>query len=191
MKQINGNMYPHDGFFFKDGDGTTHRGDSWAGVIARVVAYRKRQGKPFDTVPSEVTEQACQRNPVLCVEDNGTTRTEQHKASLKTRLLLWLMEKRRQREAGELRFVSRELHEARTDVCVRCPRDKSMPGGGCGSCKAAVRELKDAVVGPRETDARINACPVLAEYLPVSTWLDEPAVDNPGFPAECWRKRTI
>lgn len=191
MKQINPNVYPHDGHFFKDGDGTTHRGDSWPGVIARVVAYRKRQGRPFDKVEAEVTFQACERNPVLCVEDDGVTHAAQKKASLKTRLLQWLMTKRRQREASELRFVPRELHEARTDVCIRCPLDKSMPGGGCGSCKAAVKELKDAVVGNRKTDSRINACPMLAEYLPVSTWLDEPAVDNPELPQECWRKRSI
>jgi hypothetical protein len=191
MKQLNPNIHPYDGYFFKDGDGTTHRGDSWAGVMARVVEYRKRQGTSAESVAAEVTVQACERNPVLCVEDNGATRMELKKTSMKTKLLQWLMGKRSQREAQELRFVSTELHAARTDVCIRCPRDKSMPGEGCGSCKAAVKEMKEAIVGNRETDGRISACPVLAEYLPVSTWLDEPAVDNPGFPQECWRKRTL
>lgn len=191
MKQINPNVYPKGGYFFKDGDGTTHHGDSWKGVIARVQGYRARQGKPTDSVEAEVIFQACLRDPVLCVDDNGATRTEQKKASLKTRLLQWLMTKKREKEAQELRFVEWGLHEARTDVCIRCHLDKSMPGGGCGSCRAAVRELKEAIVGNKNTDQRINACPVLGEYLPVSTWIDDPAVSNADLPGECWRKRSI
>jgi hypothetical protein len=191
MKQINPNINPHDGYYFRDTDGSTHHASGWAGVIARVIAYRKRQGKPTDSVEHEVTEQACARNPVLCVEDNGATRAEVHKASLRTRVLQWLLRKMGEREKSELRFVSSDLHAARTDVCIRCPADKTMPGTSCGSCRAALREMQEAVVGTRTTDSRITACPFLGEHLPVSTWLDEPAVPNPDLPPECWRKRTI
>jgi hypothetical protein len=191
MKQINPNISPHDGYFFRDHDGSTHHAQSWNGVIARVAAYRKRQGKPTDSVAKEVTEQACARNPVLCVEDNGATRAAVQKASLKTRVLQWLLRKKNEREKQELHFIPADLHAARTDVCIRCPCDKSLPGNSCGSCKAALQEMKEAVVGNRATDARITACPFLGEHLPVSTWLDEPAVLNPDLPPECWRKRTI
>ena len=191
MKHINPNLSPHDGYYFRDSDGSTHHAQGWNGVIARVTAYRKRQGKPTDTVVKEVTEQACSRNPVLCVEDNGATQAAVRQASLRTRVLQWLIVKKADREKQELRFVSPDLHAARTDVCIRCPCDKSMPGGGCGSCKAAVTEMQGAVVGTRITDPRITACPFLGEHLPVSTWLDEPAIANPALPPECWRKRTI
>ena len=62
MKAINPNMYPKDGYRFKDPDGSWHHGDSWAGVINRVKAYRSRQGKPVDGVHDEVIAQACHRN---------------------------------------------------------------------------------------------------------------------------------
>jgi len=191
MKQINPNVFPKGGYLFREQDGSIHSADGWDGVIARVKAYRKRQGKSTASVGKEVIEQACLRNPVLCVEDNGTTQREQKKASLKTIVLQWLMVKKRQKEAQELRFVPRELHEARTDVCIRCPADKGMPGGGCGSCKAALVEMREAVVGNKVTDSRITACPFLGEYLPVSTWLDDQAVANSDLPRECWRKRSL
>ena len=191
MKQINPNISPHDGYYFRDSDGSTHHAQSWNGVIARVTAYRKRQGKPTDSVANEVTTQACARNPVLCVEDNGATKAAVHRASLKTRVLQWLLVKKREREQQALRFVPPAMHAARTDVCIRCPADKSMPDNSCGSCRAALAEMKESVVGARATDSRITACPFLGEHLPVSTWLDEPAVLNPDLPPECWRKRTV
>jgi hypothetical protein len=191
MKQLNPNISPHDGYYFRDTDGSTHHAAGWSGVIARVIAYRKRQNRPTETTEKEVIEQACSRTPVICVEDNGATRAAQSVASLRTRVLRWLLLKKSEREKSELRFINADLHAARTDVCIRCPVDKSMPGGGCGSCRAAVREMQEAVVGARTTDSRITACPFLGEHLPVSTWLDEPAVANPDLPPECWRKRSI
>ena len=191
MKKINPNVYPKGGYLFHERDGTTHAADSWRGVIARVKAYRVRQRQPVDSVENEVIIQACQRDPNLCVDDNGATQSKLKEASLRTRVLQWLLARKRDRENNELRFVSRELHEARTDVCIRCPVDKSMPGGGCGSCRAAVKELREAIVGGRTTDSRITACPLLGEYHPVSTWLDVQAVENAALPAECWRKRTL
>lgn len=191
MKTINPNIRPHDGFYFKDSDGTRHIADSWAGVIARVKAYRLRLGRPTEHVENEVTFQACLRSPVLCQEDNGATRREIVKSSVRTRVLQWMLTKKREAEQGELRFVDPGLHAARTDVCIRCPLDKSMTGGGCGSCRAAVEELKRAAVGTKTTDSRITACQILGEHLHVSTWIDEPAVVNDSLPAECWRKRSL
>ena len=192
MKQINPNMYPHGGFYFKEADGTTHAADSWDGVISRVKRYRKRQGKPTDTVDTEVIFQACVRNPTLCVEDNGVTRAKQLEASLKTRVLTWLTRVRRVKEKNSeaLRFVDPGLHDARTDVCIRCPMDKSLPEG-CGSCRQALKSLQEEIVGSRQTDSRATACPVLGEYLPVSAWIEQIAVPNDALWAECWRKKTL
>lgn len=192
MKQINPNVYPHGGYFFKETDGTSHAADSWAGVIARVKTYRKRQGKPAGNAEAEVIFQACSRHPVLCVEDNGVTQAQQVRVSLKGRVLQWLMSIRKAKKADQVHIVSRDLHEARTDVCIRCPLDKGMADSGCGSCRAALKELKSSIVGGRETDARISVCPALGEYLPVSTWLDLQTTNDSELPAgECWRKRTL
>jgi hypothetical protein len=138
VKQINPNIYPSGGYYFSEQDGSKHPAESWQGVIARVKDYRRRQGKPVNTVENEVIFQACQRNPNLCTEDNGTTGRAQKKASLRTRVLQWLMSMKRAKEREELRYVPRDLHEARTDVCIRCPVDKSMSGGGSGEDEAVM-----------------------------------------------------
>jgi hypothetical protein len=192
MKVINPNIYPHGGFFFREGDGTRHAANSWSGVVARVKRYRLRQGKPTDTVENEVLFQACVRNPSLCVEDNGVTRAKLKEASLKTRVLKWLNHIRGIKEKGgdAIRFAEPGLHDARVDVCYRCPMDKGLPEG-CGSCQQALKHLQEEVVGGRKTDSRIAACPVLAEYLPVSTWIEQDAVPNDALWGECWRKRTL
>jgi len=187
MKSIQPNIYPKSGYVFNESDGSKHVASSWPGVIARVKRYREGQGRDSSTVEHEVIFQACLREPILCHEDNGDTRAEVKKSSLRSRVLRWLGELTKRKPTN---FVDGGLHAARTDVCIRCPVDKGMPGGGCGACKAAVRELQEEVVGPRQTDSRITACPILGEYLPVSTWLDEPTVVNPELPGECWRRRS-
>lgn len=189
MRHINPNVYPHDGYVFRDQDGSVHSASSWSGVVARVRAYRQRQGRDISGLKEEIVAQACQKNPTLCVEDNGVTQAKQKEASLKGRVLRWLSDMRRRKEKEDFRFVSQELHDARQDVCSRCPLDKSLPSG-CGACKAALKELREALVGGRQT-GNIEACPMLGEYLPVSTWIDEPSIPNPALPWECWRKRTI
>src|ERR1019366_4793074 len=171
MITINPNIYPKGGYLFREKDGTTHTADSWSGVVARVTRYRERQGQPVGDVQKEVILQACSRMPNLCAEDNGVTQSKQIEASLKTRVLNWLTKMRgiKERAGEEIRYVDQALHDARTDVCIRCPLDKTLPTG-CSSCRAALAALRDTVVGHRRTDERIAACPKLGEYLPVSTW---------------------
>lgn len=190
MKAINPNIFPKGGYLFKDPDGTVHTGDSWAGVRARVKAYRKRQGKPVDTVDEEVITQACQRNPVLCVEEHPANAEQMKKVSLKGRVLLWLNRVRNVRGKRPLVFVAGDLNAARADVCFRCSKNQGTPEG-CGSCRAALKALRDDIIGSRNFDQRLNACGVLGEYLPVSTWLELQAVPDPELPWECWRKRSL
>lgn len=191
MKEINPNIYPKSGYVFKDSDGAVISGDSWAGVISRVIAYRKRQGKSFDKVSEEVISQACQKNSSLCVEDTGVRQAHLKVATLKGRVLKWLTAMQDLRKKNEVVFVSESLRDARADVCSRCPKDKGMSSDNCGSCRAALKELQRGVVGERKGDARFSACPVLGEFLPVAVWIEQQAVANDELWVECWRKRTL
>lgn len=190
MKKINPNIYPKSGYVYRDADGARIAGDSWAGVIARVIEYRKRQGLPFARVHEEVISQACQNNPSICVEDDGSHRRQLKATSIKSRVLKWLSGIRESGNKNELMFVTEALRDARADVCSRCPLDKSMPEG-CGSCRAAMKELQNDVIGKRKSDGRFSACPVLGEYLPVSVWIEQQSIPNAELPWECWRKRTL
>jgi hypothetical protein len=187
VKAVNPNLYPHEGYRFQDSDGSWHVGQSWAGVIGRVKYYRESQGRPAGNVSEEVINQACAKNPGLCTD--APSATEQYRVvSLKGRVLLWLT---RIKDSKEPRiFVDDGMHSARTDVCFRCPKHTGLPGG-CGSCVAALKSLKETVVGSRPFDARLQACDVTGEYMPVSVWLDQQAIVDPNLPASCWRKRTL
>lgn len=190
MKAINPNIYPKGGYVFRDPDGSRHTADSWAGVIARVKRYRKRQGRPEAGVDEEVVNQACQQNPILCSEVHPANAEQLRRVSLKGRILLWLGKLREAKTKNPLVFVNDSLHAARVDVCSRCPKQAGLPEG-CGSCRQALRALAEDVVGRRALDTRVAACSVLGEYLPVSTWIEAVTIPNPELHWECWRKRSL
>jgi hypothetical protein len=187
MKTLNPNVYPHGGYYFLDSDGARLFGQTWQGVIARVIAYRKRAGLPPGDPPNEVVAQACQRNPVLCRDDNGLTAVQTKKASLKTRVIQWLNKLKADKWN---QFVDTQLARDRAQVCAGCPKNTSLPGG-CASCKAAVKVLREEIIQKRFQDGRLHACEVLGEDLPTTVHLESQTVDNPELPGCCWRRRSI
>jgi hypothetical protein len=82
------NLYPKDGYFFKEQDGTNLRAGNWPLVIRKVVDYR-RQARlaPGDPV-TEVIAQACQRNPSYCYESNRAA-VPAPRVTLKATVLKW------------------------------------------------------------------------------------------------------
>ena len=190
MKTINPNVFPKDGYVFVESDGSKHVAQTWGGVIARVRRYRLRNNRPEGAVMEEVIAQACQKNPGLCSEDHPANREMVKQASLKSRILIWLNRINARKDKEPLTFVSNDLHAARVDVCSRCPKNTGLPEG-CGSCRAALKHLAESVIGSRQLDGRVNACGVLGEYIPVSSWFEQVTIPNPDLHWECWRKRTL
>jgi len=190
MKSINPNLYPHDGRFFIDSDGARISGDTWAGVIRRVEGYRRRQGRPVGDVAAEVTAQACQRNPVICTEDNAAYKQELRKSSLKSRVLAWFSAFIHQVQSSPPTFSSENDARNRANVCAGCPLNTALPDG-CSSCKAALNEMRKSVIGGRFQDQRIHACNALSEDLNTVVWIEQTTVENPALPGHCWRKRTV
>lgn len=184
MRIANPNLYPKGGHVFKESDGATIRGDSWPGVIARVVRYRARAKYPPGNPTEEVYAQACARNPGLC----GDAPAPQKSVPLKTRVLMWLnglVQKKR-----DLAFVSESLAKERAGICARCPKNTDVTSG-CASCKVAQSELRKAIAGGRFFDGRLRGCAVLGEDLPVAVHLELQAVEDGELPGECWRKRKL
>jgi len=188
MKSLNPNLHPHSGHFFVEQDGATLRASTWAGVIKRVVLYRQRAKYPPGKPEEEVTAQACARDPVLCREDNGAHAAEIKRQPLKARVLTWLNNLRSKK--AEVQFVDETVTRQRATICASCPNNKDLPGG-CASCKAAVKILREQIIDRRLQDGRLRACDVLGEDLPTSSNLELQAVDDGSLPANCWRKRTI
>lgn len=186
-QSLNNNIYPKGGYQFKDSDGTVIHADSWAGVIKRVALYRKRAGYPPGNPQEEVVAQACAKNPVICNQDPASHKAALNRQPLKGRVLMWLNGLRA--DQGR-QFVDEAVTRQRALICAGCPHNKEA-GGGCASCRAAIKLLREEVIGRRFQDGRINACDVLGEDLPSSTNLEVQAVENADLPAYCWRRRSI
>jgi hypothetical protein len=187
-KTINVNLYPRDGYFFKDADGAVIRATDWPKVKRKVAAYRTRAGRPVGNVDAEVDAQACMRNPAHCAEISDATLHQTKVSSMKGRVLQYLSFIRGLIPGNRLPWANPRDAANRAAVCASCPNNTALPEG-CSSCRAAVREMQKEILGGRTLDARLNGCCVLGESLPVSVWVDHDVVDSAELPPHCWRKR--
>ena len=192
MRKINVNIFPPDGRFYKDADGTIFRAESWNGVIKKVEDYRRRNNMPMGNAEEEVIAQACQRNPNLCSEATGRQKVPPKGLSLKDRALRWLSEWLKRKKSGQpVSFVREEDARNRARVCAPCMKNQAM-GNGCSACKQAFKGMREEVTeGRKLIDERLGGCDALGIELKTAIWLDEPAVPNDQLPAHCWRKRTL
>jgi hypothetical protein len=192
VKRINVNLFPKGGFIFKESDGTTISGNTWEGVKARVRSYRKRNNLPPGDPDNEVRAQACQRDPVICHEDDGQHRAAIKIANLKSRVLQWFSSLKSRNSHEPLRIGDSENAKRRGDICAVCPHNKELPDG-CSSCRAAISELRINLVGGQKFDSRLiqHGCNILGADLAAQVYIDDETVDNPELPDNCWRKRTL
>jgi hypothetical protein len=186
---LNPNVHPHGGHWFQESDGTKIVGDGWAGVIARVKRYRERRGLPPGDPTQEVINQACQREPVICVHENPAYDNQLKRGNFKGSVLTWLSQAIIRRSRKELQFVEDAERQRRAQICATCPLNQEFNNDGCASCRAAVDESRKNLLGGKFKDARMKGCKVLGEDLQVATHLETVAEDNPELPGHCWRKR--
>jgi len=190
MQRVKVNVYPKSGYVFKEADGTTISGNTWSGVISRVRLYRNRNNLPPGAPENEVHAQACQRNPSLCIhDDGGVTRRATQEASLKGQVLKWFAALRKR----PFTFVSPELAKERAAVCKRCPMNAGLPEG-CANCRKVLKELRRSVLGVGRTgeDALLHhGCTVLGFEQATAVHLDDPTEVNNELPENCWKKRTL
>ncbi len=190
MRKINVNLFPRSGYFFKEADGTILRAEvGWAGVIARVKAYRRRNNLPPGDPDAEVNEFACKQNPNLCTEVSNAQIMQTRRVSIKGKLLTWLNKMIALIKKEPATFVSAELSKQRADICAGCPFNTPI-SESCTPCRKAMNELRRAVVGGRSLDTRVTGCLVLNEDIPTTVWLDMQTVANAELPGHCWRRRS-
>lgn len=188
MQRINSNLYPKDGYFFRESDGSLHRGKNWREVIAKVTEYRKLKGLVPGKVLQEVMAQACQRNPKLCYEEPAADRPK-IPVSLKARVLRWLYEMVQHKTRGPINLVSAEAAKARADVCAVCANSQALGVNSCAACKQTVKAHREAIFqGKVQFDARLGGCKVLGTDLASFVCLDQERIDNEALPAHCWTK---
>lgn len=191
-KIFNINLFPSGGFIFKTEDGVTITGSNWNGVAARLAAYRKRNGLPLGNPYTEVMDQACKRNPGYCHQSNGVTEAQLKIVSLKSRILKWFSDLKERRKRQPTQFVNTHTSLLRAGECIRCPYNREIQEG-CGSCRAALRELRsDAIEGRTPHDSLVmHGCEILGTDLAAAVHIDEVTIENPQLPPTCWRKKVL
>jgi hypothetical protein len=187
------NVMPANGYRFRDSDGTAFTSTGWGDLVKLVADYRRRQGKPTEGVEQEVLEQACVRNPQICMDAGPRQgkRVFMPAATPKSRAIRWL------NSVSELPkpliLVLKDEADRRAGACLRCPRN--VPAGvGCAACVNAMSALRaKAFPGQRmKFNPDLHVCEVLGTDLPTAVWLrDQLAVSNPDLPAHCWMKATL
>lgn len=193
MQKINVNMYPSNGYFFKESDGSVHRAPGWKAVIRKVEEYRARKRLPIGDVAAEVVAQACQRQPSICYSDRRGQAPINPRVPLKAKVLLWLNSFLKVMEKGNpLQYVEAAESQQRAAVCAKCPLNVSLGTSECSTCKQALAGYRDKILGRgRARDGRLGGCSGLGVDLITAVHLDELRVDGPGLPGYCWRKRTL
>lgn len=190
MKRVNPNLYFPSGYIFKEADGTLLKSSGWRSLYAKVAEYRRINRLPAGDPENEVQRQACDRSPQLCFESEPSVpkpRTEkQHKESLKAAMLRSMSEMARRVEKNEVSFVPDALAAARADVCRRCPAQTDV-GGGCGSCKSAIKGLAKQIRGKHPELPGVG-CSIFQVHTPSIAYLDDPGVRRDDLPPECWRR---
>lgn len=190
MRKLNPNLFPKDGFWFKNGDGVKLAAATLKDLVVRVIAYRKRARQEPGDPANEVVGQICERNPVLCYNDAGSMEVALKKASLKSRVLAWMALARRHAKESKIEFVDFQTSQARAAVCAKCPLNVAFEQG-CASCNETQNEIRKEVMGRRVLDQRLMSCLVLGEDMKMAAHMERETVDNGDLPAHCWRKRTL
>ena len=191
--KINPNLYPKDGFWFKERDGVKISAGTWAGVVTRLAAYRTRAGYPPGNPREEVMRAACERNPGYCSEDSPAYNVALKIASLKGRVLKWFGDLRSLRKRTPINLVDDHAAQRRLNICRTCPMNQEIQES-CSSCRTVVKEMRAEILkGDKPVGGPLiqHACAVLGEDLPTSIYLDSVTVENAELPAHCWRKRTL
>lgn len=191
VRRINANLYPKDGYYFKESDGAHIRAGNWRALIKTVTAYRQRQRIAIGDVESEVIAQACSRQPNICFEDRGHV-VPKTRVTLKVRVLKWLNAFTQSQRKQPLAYVDAATATQRAAICAACPKNGSLGVSSCSTCKQALAEYRKMLLGAaRVRDGRLGGCEILGSDLVTAAHLDEIRIDDPALPGHCWRKKAI
>lgn len=191
----NENLHPSGGWEFIDSAGVKHTGSSKKSLVNAVTAYRKRAGFEPGDPEVEITDQICSKHPDFCrgatpkvsaaPASPGTPRN--FLSTLAPKVSSWVSRLFGEKRMGRVKRVPAAEARRREQICARCPRQVPFPSS-CGGCVDNVNRLSGEIVN-EPLNRSIQCCTVLAEYTPVSVWLDRPPVVNAELPDECWRKQ--
>lgn len=186
----NPNLYPEGGYFFVESDGSRWRGDSWKDLIAKVSAYRERNGRVVGEVEQDIFSQYCSRIPAHCRDMTNPPIQNAHSLSFNQRVLQRFSEllDQKRKAPKSLGRVSDAVAAERAAICARCPRQQPL----VESCQTCINGVKHGRVALLDNAASLHQnllpCGALSEDPQTTVHLDLPPVDSAALPTECWRR---
>lgn len=188
MSEINKNLYPPDGYVFRETDGSHHRGSNWKSLEDRVRTYREINGLPAGDVWGDIEAQICVRIPHFCRSQTKTPVRRREGSSLNGRVTGWIGRQLGTKRAGRITFASDEEARRRAAICGRCPQQQAL-SKTCGDCLRQVAKARAVIFGRKPlVSQNLEACGVLGEDSTLAIHINQPSADPNGLPADCWRR---
>lgn len=186
---INPNIFPKDGWVFRDANGTPHRSTSLRLLIATVTDYRKRNGFPVGSPEHEIVSQICSNNSGICKDASAPPPSVAIGGSLGAKILDWMEHMIADKRAGRLRRVSNEQAMRRAQICARCPRQSQHPTT-CSGCLANLAKTRVALLDGRvPIHQGISACSIYRVDVQTQVHFEIGPEVFGGTPAECWHRK--
>lgn len=185
---FNPNLYPPDGYIFRDAEGILHRGDSWRDLRRVIADFRTRNGRPVGDLDAEINAYHCGKYPGLCHGENPIPPQPPRGSNLTARVLNWLAHLMGELRRNGVRFVSREQAAIRGEICSKCPAQSSLPTV-CDACIATITSARRVALGEAgPVHKSLHPCGILGEDCQISVHLEQKPSDERALPAGCWRR---
>lgn len=189
MNEINKNLYPPDGYVFREADGSHHRGGSWKDLQNRVKTYREINSIYIGDVWADIVIQVCARLPNFCRSNAPVVPPRRRESnSLNTRISAWVGQLLAAKRMGKVSFVPDDEARRRASICLGCPMQKPM-ARTCGACITLVDRSRRIVFGHKDpVHQGLLSCDALGEDSVLAVHLVQPPREPHLVPSFCWRK---
>ncbi len=190
MRQINFNIYPPDGYVFRESDGSFHRSDGWKHLEEKVRDYRERNGLPVGNVMEDIMNQTCAKVPSFCNENTPfVLQSNPSGMSHNQRVLSWLAAMLGYFRLKAIRRTDRAEAARRAEICKNCPMQAAL-NTSCGACVSMVGSVRQQIAdGDPLRHQNLHPCSVLGEDMVLSVEINQSPAVNPALPAHCWRTK--
>lgn len=188
--ELNPNLYPPDGYVFKEQDGTRFRGTGWKDLEARIRGYRAVNNFPPGDPWAEIQTQTCSARPALCRAPSEPNVPPQghHSLTFNQRVLHWFTVVVALKRVNGLGVAGDDKARERAAICSTCPAQTSL-NHACESCLYTIKTARKGMLDGRDSQHQnLQPCGVLGEDCQTSVYLEQGNDHNPALPAACWRR---
>lgn len=188
--EINPNLFPDGGYFYIEGDGSRHVGDSWRSLERRVIDYRARTGKPIGNPHEDIMAQVCARLPHLCRRVHPVVYPAgNHSLSWNQRVITWFAGLLGKKRVNAIARVPDQVAAERAEICKGCEFQKPLVSS-CQPCLDSIRMgRKEVMDGHTSQHQNLQPCSALGEDCQTSVHIEQDLSDNPSLPLKCWRRK--